>query len=576
MRYQVKTFKAWVNESKTNEGVADFIKGLSKGFMNLLTKFKDLIWKDGKFEGHGSAFLNTYARYKKGELGKGIEIYPTSEVDALVGNSLAETSAVVEEPMAAESTGRQSYEDAILEMDEYIDRLKGLNEAEVTLEHPNLNMVNFNRNGLIEVLERVIESNKLGISKDTGELAIFIWGAPGISKTDLFKQLASKHNMQCMIANLSLQPPDCLMIPAPNEKGRISLQLIDDLPLYDTSASNWKELEDEKNCPVVKGHKFEGGIVFFDELPRADVSNIAPALSLVQDRALSRFEVASDWVFFGAGNRRSDDEDKLFRIKSPAMWSRWLHCNLVLSIPEWAEWAKKLTAKDVVTKKEVPVFDPMLIDYFQFNPKAFYELNVDVDDIELNNIPRTWHKGAIAVFQANQVRKAKNLPPLKPEEEEKLYAMAVGIAAAREFMGFVKLTREIDPRDIKYIWTDQKKAPMPSRLKSKRKGEEGVEGSYKSDIIGAVLYTAVKAVANKKLTFDEVKNFVDYLVRLNEPQWAMRAMTQLLDEHPYLTPGHESQLDPNHPEYDKEMIEATDYINDVFLEKYPGLFSENV
>lgn len=579
MRYHIKTFNSWVNESKTNEGVAEFVRKVSSKFMAMLTKFRDLIWNGNKFEGRGSSFLNDYSLYKQGRTPKGIDFYPTKTIEEVVDASKFEKSDATDqmdsmdstEPMAYnESLQSTYYEDAIMEMDDYIESLKQvqrINEETVEQMHPNMKMKNMKRGELFDILQDIVDANKMGLSEQTEHLCLFIWGAPGVSKTSLMKELAAKNGMQCMIINMSIQPPDCLLIPAQNTEGTVTMKVIDNLPLYDTTAADWKEQEERKNCPVIKGQQMRGGILFLDELPRAETVNIAPALSLIQDRGLDRFEVASDWVFVGAGNRKEDDMQNLFRIKSPALWSRWLHCNLLLTNEDWATWAETVKAKDPSTGEEVKVIDPALAAFVRFNPDYFYDLSSEDDEnLELHNIPRTWHKGAIAVFQANQIRKKKGLPELSLKEIEDRYALAVGIPAAKEFVGFLKLSRSFNPNDIQFVWKDQKKAPLPPKETSKAK--EGAKG-FKSDAIGAMMAAIFAQKKGQKLKFEEVKNFIDYLIRLDEPQWAMKAITYLLDTHTYLNPADESQLvDKKHPNYDAEAVKSIEYINKEFGDKY--------
>ena len=71
------------------------------------------------------------------------------------------------------------------------------------MEHPNIEINDVNRTWLKEMMDDVIKANRLGITQQgEDDVAWFIWGAPGIGKTDMVKQLAAEHNMDLVVLNL--------------------------------------------------------------------------------------------------------------------------------------------------------------------------------------------------------------------------------------------------------------------------------------------------------------------------------------------------------------------------------------
>jgi len=568
MRYHIKTFKSWTNESKTNEGVLDFIKSMSKKFIDFLSKFPGLIWERNKFEGTGSWILNQTMLYEQGKLPKGYDIFPSNTTDEILKAVKTEVGKL---PTIEAENKVPVDEETVRESIAQRRRLAEVNEA--GMPHPNTEIRDVDRQWLKEMMDDTIRANRLGITqKGEDDVAWFIWGAPGIGKTDMVKQLAAEHNMDLVVMNLNQMGADVLLIPnRDNRTGQMMWSTPSNLPVYDSTNPNAEELQKEKNFPIREGVQKRGGILFFDEVTRAHQSNVAAALSLIQDRAiLGTWKLASEWVVFGAGNREDDDVTD-YTGESAALWNRFLHVNLVLKPEEWEEYASSYKRPDVITGEPVNVIDPALPEFLKFNRELFHKFDKMSDNIEVWPSPRTWTKGSQAVWQKEQVRKSQGKPPLTMDEIEMIMTAAVGRTPARMYIGFLKLVKSINPKDLKYIWTDQKKAPLPPKEESKTsKGRN----EYKTDSMQAIITAALMDKRGQKLKLSEAKNFMDYLIRMDNSSWAMQAIRALFDQHPYLLPDSQEILNSDDPDYNPEIAAITDYLADTFAERYPEIFQE--
>ena len=180
---------------------------------------------------------------------------------------------------------------------------------------------------------------------------VMIWGAPGIGKTEVVKQVARRAEAQLG-----------------KEKGGIPVIVITlaTKAAYDISGIPIQiissEVEPEGLNQMVVPDKYRGkvgmdfaypawlpapddtadGILFFDEINRADPDVMGAALTLLLDRVSGSYKMPDSWRIWAAGNREMDGPVKPFE---GAMASRFLggHFHLVPTVEAWSDWAK--TAK---------------------------------------------------------------------------------------------------------------------------------------------------------------------------------------------------------------------------------------
>jgi hypothetical protein len=72
----------------------------------------------------------------------------------------------------------------------------------------------------------------------------------------------------------------------------------------------------------------------------------------------------------------------------------------------------------------------------------------------------------------------------------------------------------------------------------------------------------------EKLSPEQIKNLVNYAVRLDDPSWAIVLLRRFLEEHPY---ANEQSKKFDEAGYG----ETYDYVINTFLDKYPGYDIQN-
>ena len=143
----------------------------------------------------------------------------------------------------------------------------------------------------------------------------FLWGAPGVGKSSIVKQIAKEKNIGFIDLRLALMDPTDL-------KG---------IPFYD------KESHTALWAPPAFLPKEGEGILFLDELNSAPPSVQSSAYQLILDRRVGEYELPDGWAIVAAGNR-DGDRGVTYRMPSP-LANRFVHFEMEVDINDWRLWA---------------------------------------------------------------------------------------------------------------------------------------------------------------------------------------------------------------------------------------------
>ena len=175
---------------------------------------------------------------------------------------------------------------------------------------------------------------------------IFIWGPPGIGKSDIVGQIGSDMSALVIDIRLSLWDPTDI-------KG---------IPYYAANDNTMKwappvELPDEK---LAKKHKHI--ILFLDEMNSAAPAVQAAAYQLILNRRVGTYKLPDNVLIVAAGNREAD-KGVTYRMPSP-LANRFVHLEIKVDFDDWFAWAVQNDIhQDVVgylsfSKKDLYDFDP--------------------------------------------------------------------------------------------------------------------------------------------------------------------------------------------------------------------------
>ena len=175
---------------------------------------------------------------------------------------------------------------------------------------------------------------------------IFIWGPPGIGKSDIIKQLGSELDAHVIDVRLSLWEPTDI-------KG---------IPYFDSNTSKmvWAPPSELPDAELAKKHKTI--ILFMDEMNSAAPSVQAAAYQLILNRRVGTYTLPDNVVMVAAGNRETD-KGVTFRMPAP-LANRFVHLEMTVDWDDYFEWAvENKIHQDVVgyltfAKKDLYDFDP--------------------------------------------------------------------------------------------------------------------------------------------------------------------------------------------------------------------------
>ena len=170
---------------------------------------------------------------------------------------------------------------------------------------------------------------------------IFLWGPPGIGKSDLVAQIGADTNREVIDVRLALWEPTDI-------KG---------IPYFDSNAGTmtWAP---PAELPTDSKSK---AILFLDELNSAPPAVQAAAYQLILNRRVGTY-VLPDGVDIVAAGNRDGDKGVTYRMPAP-LANRFIHLEMKPEFDDWFEWAVANNVnKDVVgyltfSKKDLYDFD---------------------------------------------------------------------------------------------------------------------------------------------------------------------------------------------------------------------------
>lgn len=219
----------------------------------------------------------------------------------------------------------------------------------------------------------------------------FLWGAPGIGKSSIVKQIAEDKGIGFIDLRLALMDPTDL-------KG---------IPFYD------KESHTALWAPPAFLPKSGEGILFLDELNSAPPSVQASAYQLILDRKVGEYELPHGWAIVAAGNREGD-RGVTYRMPSP-LANRFVHFEMEVDVGDWRLWAYKKR------------LDERVISYISYKNEHLFTFDAK-SDIKSFATPRSWE-------YVDKILKSKITKELLLDT----LSGAVGREVAVSFLAFAKV-----------------------------------------------------------------------------------------------------------------------------------------
>jgi len=146
---------------------------------------------------------------------------------------------------------------------------------------------------------------------------VFLWGPPGIGKSDIVKQIGVEAGRQVIDVRLALwEPTDIKGIPYYNsDQGKMTWAPPAELPTDADSKA----------------------IIFLDELNSAPPAVQAAAYQLILNRRVGTYELPAGVDLVAAGNREGD-RGVTYRMPAP-LANRFVHLEAKVDFDDWQDWA---------------------------------------------------------------------------------------------------------------------------------------------------------------------------------------------------------------------------------------------
>jgi len=334
---------------------------------------------------------------------------------------------------------------------------------------------------------------------------LFLWGPPGIGKSDIVKQMGEELNAHVIDIRLSLWEPTDI-------KG---------IPYFDSNQSKmvWAPPIELPDAEMAAQH--DKIILFMDEMNSAAPAVQAAAYQLVLNRRVGTYKLPDNVHIVAAGNRETD-KGVTYRMPAP-LANRFVHLEMKVDWEDYFAWATdNRIHRDVVgfltfSKKDLYDFDPKSAS------RAFAT-------------PRSWTFVSELLFD--------------DDEDEgtltDLISGAVGEGLAVKFMAHRKIASKLpDPTDI---------------LKGKVKKMDTKEISAMYSLTVSLCYELKDAAdKNVKDWNDQVNCFFEFMMNNFETELVVMGTKLALTQYQLpLDPDEIKCFDDFHAKYGRFIAAATE------------------
>ena len=255
--------------------------------------------------------------------------------------------------------------------------------------------------GFRKILEFQLDSLAADSSLAKSLPPLMVWGAPGIGKSTIIRELAESRGIGFIDVRLAQREPiDIRGLPVPEGDGVKWLV-----------SSEWPRDPNSR------------GIILFDEITAADRSLQVAAYEFILDRRLGDlYKVPDGWYICAAGNRVEDRA--VASTMSSALANRFLHVELQEDAEVWSKWA---LARGL---------HPNVVAFIRFKPD--YLFSTENENLERGwPSPRSWERVSTILKLADRTKQDKEIV-------KTMVCGLVGVAAGREFLTFAKNRKTLD------------------------------------------------------------------------------------------------------------------------------------
>ena len=245
----------------------------------------------------------------------------------------------------------------------------------------------------------------------------YIWGRPGIGKSQAVKQIADELGIGFIDLRLSqLESADLRGIPVPDVNEGICRWMPPEFLPFEG----------------VERFKNTSGILLLDEFNRARTDVLQSAFQLVLDRSVGLHKIMDTWYIVAAGNLGEEDQTDVNELDF-ALKNRFIHFRVDVNFDDWLDWARSANVHEDI------------VNYLQSRKGDLYpEVNEKNRNTNVFVTPRSWEKFS-DILKAN----AK----VDPAEITQSLGKDIISSCAGHFLSYLESKQIISGEDIAVRYT---------------------------------------------------------------------------------------------------------------------------
>lgn len=271
-------------------------------------------------------------------------------------------------------------------------------------------------------------------------LSFYLEGEPGVGKSAVPKALSKRLNYYLMdIRSNQMSPDDAGGSRMPN---------------YETMTTDWFApywMPNPDGSVVIDGHRYDGTILFFDELASSDDRVRKPLFGAFLDRGLNGRPLPKNTLVIAAGNE-AETGTMVFELDN-ATRTRFITYRIVADFTSWmTDYAPAANITPTVV-----AFIKNNLGYFCMTEKALQQ------KLDLYGNPRSWEH--VSIIERSIMRTKEDYSnEVKLAALEATIAGKIGVGLAAEFMAVFNIIAKMttlydliqvakkDPSKLKQLW----------------------------------------------------------------------------------------------------------------------------
>jgi hypothetical protein len=328
------------------------------------------------------------------------------------------------------------------------------------------------------------DTNDIVLRAMKAERPIFIWGAPGIGKSELVQQIVDSGelgNAYMIDLRLALmEPTDLRGYPFRNPENNLM---------------EWAPPADLPTQEMADAH--DTIVLFLDELNSAPPSVQAAAYQLVLNKRIGQYNLPTNVKIVAAGNRETD-RGVTYRMPSP-LANRFRHINMEVNFEDWSIWA----TNNKVHQDVIGYLTYSKADLFDFDPKTSSQAFAT---------PRSWN-------YVSEILNTEGFDNATDFQQKAEVAGAIGEGMAIKFCEHRKIASKLpNPEDV-----------LNGKVKKLDIKEKSAQYSF---AIGVCYELADLSENGSEDAFDEgVDYFFEFIMQNFEPELVIYSAKTVLADH---------------------------------------------